>query len=221
MSCYVEDKNTKFEYGNAYSITFPSEAGTVYGGTLTVNQDGSGELSVNSELEVFDQIVSDGIASQYNAVDANASVSVIGDNVRVSFVVRSSVNQSNLNRISSSYLYKLCNMLPHYFAYTSDTTHWYRNTVLYCYFPVSLVGNTREGLVNYLTSIKDTSPLSLWIPYITPIEHDLTASQVKTLLGTNHIFADTGAIQSLTYSADPKLYIDNKITQAVAAALNA
>jgi hypothetical protein len=32
--------------GTTISITFPDAAGTVYGGTLTINEDGSGGLSV-------------------------------------------------------------------------------------------------------------------------------------------------------------------------------
>ena len=37
-----------------YEITIPSEAGTVYGGTLTVNSDGSGQLAVDRALVTYD-----------------------------------------------------------------------------------------------------------------------------------------------------------------------
>lgn len=54
----------------------------------------------------------------------------------------------------------------------------------------------------------------------TPITYDLTSLEVLELLkGTNNIWADTGDT-SVTYRADTKLYIDNKITQAIANALN-
>ena len=39
-------------------ITFPSSAGTVYGGTLTVNKDGSGELVVDRKTIIFDGVTS-------------------------------------------------------------------------------------------------------------------------------------------------------------------
>ena len=44
----------------------------------------------------------------------------------------------------------------------------------------------------------------------TPTTTQLTATQVQTLLGTNHIFADSGDV-SVEYKADTKLYIDNLI----------
>lgn len=53
------------------------------------------------------------------------------------------------------------------------------------------------------------------------VEYTLTGNEMETLYGTNNIWANTGNIQTCEYPADTKLYIDNKITQAIAAALNA
>lgn len=49
-----------------------------------------------------------------------------------------------------------------------------------------------------------------------PIVYHLTPHEVQTLLGQNNIWADCGDIESVEYSADTKLYIDNKITQLAA-----
>jgi hypothetical protein len=57
-------------------------------------------------------------------------------------------------------------------------------------------------------------------PLATPITYQLTPTEVRTLLGVNNLWADTGDV-AVTYKADTKLYIDNKITQAIANALNA
>ena len=54
----------------------------------------------------------------------------------------------------------------------------------------------------------------------TPITYQLTPQEVETLKGQNHVWSDSGDVD-LTYVADTKLYIDNKIAQAIAAALNA
>ena len=54
----------------------------------------------------------------------------------------------------------------------------------------------------------------------TPITYQLTAQEVKTLFGQNCIWSDSGGV-SVDYIADTKKYIDNKILQAIAAALNA
>jgi hypothetical protein len=47
----------------------------------------------------------------------------------------------------------------------------------------------------------------------TPVTYQLTQGQVKTLLGVNNIWADTGNILSVDYPADTKLYIDNKFAE--------
>ena len=52
----------------------------------------------------------------------------------------------------------------------------------------------------------------------TPIEHILTPTEVKTILGENNIWADCGD-STVEYRADTKLYIDKKIA-ALAAAMN-
>ena len=53
----------------------------------------------------------------------------------------------------------------------------------------------------------------------TPRTYQLTPQEVKTLLGQNYIWSDSGDV-SVDYIADTKKYIDNKILQAIAAALN-
>ena len=53
-------------------------------------------------------------------------------------------------------------------------------------------------------------------PLATPIEVDLTPTEITTLLGTNNIFADCGDT-TVDYYADTTLYINKKIAAAVAA----
>ena len=50
----------------------------------------------------------------------------------------------------------------------------------------------------------------------TPIEVDLTPTEITTLLGTNNIFADCGDT-TVDYYADPTLFVNKKIAAAVAA----
>ena len=70
------------------------------------------------------------------------------------------------------------------------------------------------------TFISAMSGVHLVYELETPQIYTLTPTEVRTLLGYNTIFADVGDV-SVDYRADTKLYIDNKITAAVAAALNA
>jgi hypothetical protein len=51
-----------------------------------------------------------------------------------------------------------------------------------------------------------------------PVEYQLTPQEITTLLGTNNIWSDAGSI-AVEYPADTKMYIDQKITEAIAAAM--
>ena len=55
------------------------------------------------------------------------------------------------------------------------------------------------------------NPIHVYKKYAEPIEIQLTPVQISTLLGQNNIWADSGDI-SVTYRADPTLYVDGKIT---------
>ena len=188
--------------GTTVAISFGS---TVYGGKLTVNEDGSGQVVADSELEVFNIVENNVLLSQLNNFSTTGSgVSTIGDYTRITFAVRSDVDQSKYNRLSNTYAYTMCNMAKHIFSYNNESTHWYRNTVLYVFLPTSLVGSTAQSVFDYLTSIKDTTPLSLWIPLATPITIPLTAQQIQTLVGTNTVWVNdaTGDITVQAYGTE-------------------
>jgi hypothetical protein len=46
----------------------------------------------------------------------------------------------------------------------------------------------------------------------TPVTYQLTPTEIETLLGANNIWSDAGNM-AVTYPADTKLYIDNKIAE--------
>lgn len=55
-----------------------------------------------------------------------------------------------------------------------------------------------------------SNPTTLVYPLATPTTYQLTPTEVKTLLGTNNIWADTGDTD-VEYKADTTLYIDSKL----------
>lgn len=71
-----------------------------------------------------------------------------------------------------------------------------------------LIGSTLESLNSYLSS----NPVNVLYPLDTPEVYQLTPEQVKTLLGVNNIYADTGNVE-VTYRADIDLYIAKKIAE--------
>ena len=63
------------------------------------------------------------------------------------------------------------------------------------------------------TTYLSTNPLQLVYELATPFTVTLSPSQISTLIGTNHIWADTSDV-SVEYRADSKLYIDQAIAKS-------
>lgn len=179
--------------GETYDIEFPSEAGTVYGGTLDV---------VTGEL-VVDRAMWTG-----NTADMDNNNDYPGwQNAGIKEIVGEGLNEGLYSAVS--------NISP---AITSG--HW------------AIGANTRGSsgsgtlLLNRNYFGKNQTEwqalavdVQIVITLATPQTYQLTPQEVETLLGVNNIWADTGDTSS-TYKADTKRYIDNKITQAIANALN-
>ena len=47
----------------------------------------------------------------------------------------------------------------------------------------------------------------------TPVEYDLTETEIKSLLGDNNVWTDTNGNITVAYCADTKLYIDKKLSE--------
>ena len=205
IAVYTEDNVPTYEpYSeNTYDITLPTEAGTVYGGELTVNADGSGSLVVDRVKRVFDGSSDENIGPYNSGYD--------GFYIRVD---DANINGTPAEQLKANYLvgvprrgdatgYKFA--LKTYSSPSDNKWFFVSNTGItdYYEFKAYLANNNLEVLY----------------PLETPITYTLTASQIRTLLGQNNIWSDAGDV-SVKYNADTKLYIDNKITQAIAAALN-
>ena len=71
----------------------------------------------------------------------------------------------------------------------------------------------------YIAGATPTTGAQVVYPLTTPQTYQLTSVEVKTLLGQNNIWADTGD-SSVSYRADTKKYIDAKIAELQALILN-
>jgi hypothetical protein len=199
--------------GETYEVEFPTEAGTVYGGSLTIAEDGSGVLTVDGLVDTI--VAQNGnLTSTYFNWPTNGAGAVLGNNVRASFNRNSQT--SNMITVSDKYRWRLCNQVPHLFAYATDTPHWYINNQLYLYLPSNLVDETKESWVSYIAN----NPIHVYIQFATPITYTLTAPEITTLLGQNNLWHDANGDISVGYKADTKLYIDNKIAELVARIVN-
>jgi hypothetical protein len=164
-------------FGQTYSITFPSSAGTVYGGTLTVNKDGSGKLVVDKAKVALSDL----------------SWAKPGDNY-----CRANVPFDS--NFASAYT-KVDAICTHYIVVaqraTGITPRLSFNTKVQIYVEDARIINIpASGLAEYFTGVELVYPLA------TSTEYSLTPRQVKTLLGTNNIWSDAGPINSITYSSN-------------------
>ena len=171
--------------GETYDITFPTEAGTVYGGSLDVT---TGVLTVDRAMvdlgtlnwlqpttSIFRSVKPDGAKKAYSALCSNYNF--VGQSGSLSTYCMSSGGSGDYVIVNDP-------------TYTDATV-----------FKTAMNG------------------VQLVYELATPITYTLTPQEVRTLLGINNIWADAGDTE-VTYPADTKLYIDSKITQAIANALN-
>lgn len=162
--------------GNTYTIEMPTEAGTVYGGELTVNEDGSGSLVVDrAEVDLGSLNY-----ARYDATQTNLPVFYTG----VNDLKPMSGNQCE----SSAYKCKYWSSLGTRTDYTIEV----HPTLSYIYIADSRY-ETAADFKSAVSGVQFVYPLS------TPTTYALTATQVQTLLGTNHVWSDAGQI-ALTYT---------------------
>ncbi len=204
--------------GSSISVTFPTEAGTVYGGTLTINPDRTGTLVVDSRNVTIDGV--------NNKLDSGYGEN--GANRLPGFLIGSGVNRGVGGGVGSvsNYLkqdsyatlqnsFDIGNSGQMIVAHIGDImgndgTHGY---------------NSDTELFAAANAYVTENPLQVCYKLATPVTYQLTSTEVSgiltTLYGTNNIWADCGDIEKLTYRADLGKYIDSHITTAVANALNA
>ncbi len=175
------DEDPTFEPYNSvttYPITFPTSAGTVYGGNLTVNKDETGTLVVDRASLTIPTIESyDGTVSQttfnYTTIIPNPAQKPSNEEAMVTSDVLQGI------------------------PYVDRRTKAFS-----CY------GTTSPRIIisvdgNYSVADFNSNIAGHKIVYILKEtqSYTLTAPQVLSLIGKNHVWADCGDILSLTYNS--------------------
>ena len=179
--------------GQTLSVTFPTEAGTVYGGTLDVT---NGVLTVDRAIYTIDEnhpitgFVSDSANGSYGEI-VLSNVLYLQNKVTVIGSLCEGITYEN--RVNSNYVGK---------------TRCYVGANARIYFRASK--NETITSINELNALFDGCQIVYTLA--TPITYTLTPQQMTLLLGENHIWADTGDV-TVDYRADTKLYIDKKFAE--------
>ena len=180
--------------GNQISVTFPSAAGTVYGGTLTINPDRTGTLVVDREMITF-----------------NGSESWLGSSYTFGLTLQS---KNFVNIIPKCDYYNGVSAR----AYTGLNTGECALTTTYQSINFKTI---YENIADFKSAL-NSSNVHVVLGRVNPQVIQLTAEQISgiltTLYGQNNIWCDTGDVE-VTYPADTKLYIDGKLAEIQATIL--
>ena len=182
--------------GNTYPISWSTIAGTVYSGTLTVNEDGTGQIVVDQQnFDGGSLTWTKNTGSNFRNFTAPPSVK-IKYNSTIS-TVKSSMYKSTSNDGASS---------------TDDCYVWVRSlnpNNLIAVKDTAKAVMTAEEFKTAMTGVDFVCVLET--PVTTPLTAEQVGQIITTLYGDNNVWADTGNV-SLDYRADTKLYIE-KLTQ--------
>ena len=202
---------TPFEsfISNQISVTFPGEAGTVYGGILTINQDRTGTLIVDRATADLGEL-SWGYSSAYGGFFATQSIKDIISGQ----TWNCKCEQYNNLRLTSDVLlandYAICVNADNGTTVTGAQV-----------FKALMVSNKsyNDNVAGFTSAV---SGVKVVFYLASPITYTLTASEISgilyTLYGVNNIWADVGPV-SVDYPADTKLYIDGKLAELQATIL--
>lgn len=163
---------------NTYTVDWTTEAGTVYGGTLDVT---TGVLTVTHHFATYDGTENWSSGTGY-------------------YVLFSQPNSKGNNDLT-----QIANWLKAggNFDYTAYGYYRAQANGAIC---VGTVGSPWSSVSDFKATLT-TNPLTICYELATPITYNLTPTEVKTLLGANNIWADTGDVD-VDYRADTKLYIE-------------
>lgn len=172
--------------GETYDIAFPTEAGTVYGGTLDVVR---GRLTVDRAMVIIDGV---------NKTVRNNGVTSTTSNAWFSGAVGKAYGR--INFISDRFAAGI-GIVP------GGMTGRDNSIGIEFMLPVD-VPNNSPALNQWFAD----NPTQLCYELATPITYTLAPQEIRTLLGTNNIWADTGDT-TVEYKADTKMYIDKKFAE--------
>lgn len=186
--------------------------GTRYGGTLDVI---TGQMTVTTATKVYDGTGSNTLSYKGSSTAVDQYYRALTAKVFTPNSRFLSDNEIKENKIKAN----LCPVISSTIGNTDIIAHMVYIGSNGAYqprinFPLSMGIDTVEKCTAWLVEQAEAGhPFTITYPIATPLTVQLTPSQLSTLLGENHIWADTGDVD-LTYRADTKLFIQEQIAES-------
>lgn len=197
---HVADGENPHIVDNVYHISWQTEAGTVYGGTLKINKDGTCVLTVDRTITSYDNtsgfvMINSGIFCLDNALPNGNTV--MSNKSSPKFVCNKYIENDYIANSSSMPTKDDC-------SYCTQSSYKRR---------LWIKDSSHTTLDSFNTALS-IDPIVLVVWLATPVTYNLIAEQVGQILslkGTNNVWADTGNA-SVDYSCDTKLYVDKHLS---------
>ena len=185
------------------TINWQSEAGTIYGGTVTLNEDGSVDL-----VRTWRGARLDALSWSYNSKWSCFESSNIS---RPNNTAKRITMMCSMYKTIPNSPYPEGDLVINFNSSSGSSISYFRVKDSSCGTDVSaFVAKITEN--NAFACWEDKT--QMWVTY-----HFDNIGQLFTFLGTNNVWINTGSITECLYPADTKLYIDNKIAELQAMAL--
>lgn len=183
VTVHVADGENPHVVDNEYPITFPDSAGTVYGGTLEVNEDGTGQIVLGRSTTVYD-----------GSADEDWTLSAQGGGTYYRAQIYITPDMKNYGVISSAHI--IANMAK------SSTTDAVGNIKQYSdriwFYPPSTI-TTVEAFKTWLGSNNLQICYELAEPVTIPLTAEQVGAVITTLKGQNTMWVDDSDEISVTY----------------------
>ena len=189
------------------TINFPAEAGTVYGGEVIFDWDGSVKLRVTHGCYTFTgnepfRVVTD--AMRYYLYKSDIITNIREDSTAEEF----DNSQWRTSHYPNSRIWRTGNNGSNAIVVGSNAIKFLDNEMAY---------TNLEGFKTFLADqYANNTPMQLWYPFAEPVIYNLDAEAITSLLGNNTVMATmqvygrTGDV-TVEFPLDPNLYIDSKI----------
>lgn len=198
--------------GEEYDIAIPSEVGTVYGGTLTINDDGSGTLVVDTG---YLKVTAASDFAEVGSFAEGTNGNRCGFRVKGNPFERGAECHCNIAKTDASVNSGTAsNWIPDTcYLYNSNSTGWGGSSYFRYIFPTTVTSGAEA--LQYLID----NGCEFTYKLHDPLTYTLTASQVTTLLGDNTVWMDADGSIDLVYRADTEKYVERRIAEVQALVL--